>query len=905
MAIELQLVEQESRIAGNRAPSGSGPLVAVGRHGPTSASVRPLSLPAPMTRPQAVSSRAGKILANQVVVRLASWGNAYELLLGCRSAISHLAAYAIIMGGLLMLALEVPGEPEALFRRSAYVAVAVVLTAAFWRFRRKWEGCSAKLRAHVVATLASLAGLTILHEIAQPGPTGWLLASFVLVLGALALVRAPAAAAQFVILVSAGWLLLTETAAWLPALLVVLAAANVHRFAWRQAQLFERSAGQAREMEERALTAEAVIKSIEETGNNWLWKVDADRRLTYASPRFALLLEQDIDDLLGGDLISILRCRVRSDEQHSAFRTLEFHVATRLSFEEIVLAVDVNGSERWLSIAGAALSDERGQFIGYSGVGADLTAARKAEDHARQLALFDNLTGLPNRAHFRSILNELLARSLEKDSTCTLMFIDLDRFKVVNDTLGHPVGDELLRQVARRIDNVVKGSGQAGRLGGDEFVVVFPSSPSRSVSGAMASRLIAEVSAPYHIEGSQIQIGASVGLATGPDDGCKSEDLIRHADFALYAAKQEGRGTHRFYDRAMGESAEFRRSLELDLQQALANGELRLLYQPFFDIKKNTLAGFEALLRWRHPSRGDISPEQFISVAEESGLITRLGEWVLRTALAEAAGWPEHIGIAINLSPLQLQDAGFSALMMSALSRSQVKPARVELEITESVFLQETPTTKQNLDHLRRMGLKLALDDFGTGYSSLGYLRKASFSKIKIDRSFVEDIERCSGGNASIVRAIVALAESLGMSTTAEGAETPEQIEALRSIGCSHVQGFAYGSPMTHSEACALVAKSGAGEVGSILAPRERRLGMLRSVVVRSGEVQCLGILRNVSSGGAMLEMDQRLALGSKVGLFLHPRHCTPGVVRWVAHKRIGVMFDQPVKLEQIKSFGM
>jgi diguanylate cyclase (GGDEF)-like protein len=485
------------------------------------------------------------------------------------------------------------------------------------------------------------------------------------------------------------------------------------------------------------------------------------------------------------------------------------------------------------------------------------------------------------------------------------MYIDLDRFKIVNDTLGHPVGDELLRQVACRIDHVIGGEGQAGRLGGDEFVVILPFGPSQAFSVSMASRLIAELSAPYHIGGSQIQIGASVGLATGPDDGARSEDLIRHADLALYAAKQAGRGTYRFYDTAMGASAEFRRSLEVDLRIALANRQLRLVYQPFFDLQKSSLAGFEALLRWSHPKRGDVPPEQFISVAEESGLITRVGEWALRTAMAEASTWPEHIAIAVNLSPLQLQDGGFAALMMSALAESQIDPGRVELEVTEGVFLQETSTTHHNLDQLKAMGLRLALDDFGTGYSSLGYLRKAEFSKIKIDRSFVEGIQDQNCGNVPIVRAVVALAESLGMSTTAEGAETLEQINTLRRIGCSHVQGFAYGGPMNFEEACALVSRQSTSQPDVVLEPRDPRLAMLRRVSMKISGRECAGILRNVSAGGAMLEVEKALPLGSTVELLLPPVPNTTGTIQWIADRRIGVMFHKQIDVEQLRSLKL
>jgi diguanylate cyclase (GGDEF)-like protein len=839
-------------------------------------------------------------------VHLPSWAEAYGLLVGCRSAATHLALYVTVMAGVMLLRVGQPGAEDAPARLAAYTVIAALLAGALWRFRAKWESSSARLRIHVLASLAAIAALTVLSEVTvERGPGTWLVVSAILLTGTLAFIRAPAAAAQFVVLVGSGWMLLTGTAGWLVSLLVVLTGATVHRLAGRQAHLFQRSVTETKKREERALAAEAVIKSFEESGNNWLWRTAADGSLTYASPRFAAILEKDVAELLGRDLVSVLREGVCSTEQHSAFRTLEFSMAARLPLKEIVLAVNVDGNERWFSIAGTALIDEGGRYVGYSGVGADLTAARQAEDHARKLALFDSLTGLANRAHFHSLLDELLARSAHKFRACTLMYIDLDRFKVVNDTLGHPVGDELLRQVARRIDHVIQGKGQAGRLGGDEFVVILPDSPGEAISTSTASRLIEELSAPYRIGGSQIQIGASVGLANGPDDGARGEDLIRHADLALYAAKQAGRGTYRFYDKVMGASAEFRRSLEMDLRLALTNGQLGLAYQPFFDLNRNSLVGFEALLRWSHPTRGDVPPEQFISVAEESGLIARVGEWALRTALREAANWPEHIAIAVNLSPLQLQDGGFAALMMSALAESQINPSRVELEVTEGVFLQETPTTQHNLDQLKAMGLRLALDDFGTGYSSLGYLRKVEFSKIKIDRSFVEGIQDQNCDNVAIVRAVVALADSLGMSTTAEGAETLDQINTLRAIGCSHVQGFAYGGPMIFEEASSLVFNYSTSQTGVVLEPRDPRVALYRRVVVRSAKMECAGTLRNVSAGGAMIEVERPLPLGSAVELRIQALWRATGTIQWIAERRVGVMFDKQIDIEQLNSLNL
>jgi diguanylate cyclase (GGDEF)-like protein/PAS domain S-box-containing protein len=881
-------------------------LTSIGRHQARAAGDHKRSNLAPIIEPPGAYRRR-KLLSRSSVLLLPSWAEAYEVLVGCRSALAHIALYVLVMIGMAVLATGTNATTGYLpLRIGAYVGAAAVLGGALWVWRNEWEGLKSKLRMHIIAVMAAVASISLISEIQlQSSGQLWIFSSSVLLIGALAFVRSPVAAALYVAMVSAGWMMVTETESWPGFALAALGSTTVYKLARRQASIFMRTVRQTRGLEERALTAEAVIKSFEESGNNWLWKVGEEGLVTYVSERFAGILETRAQELVGLNLLEILRKRVSSTDQHSAFRTLEFYVAAHLSFQEIVLCVSVQGRERWFSIAGTALFDERGQFIGYSGVGADLTAARQAEDHGRQLAMFDSLTGLANRAHFQNILGDLLARSIRQHSPCTLMFIDLDRFKIVNDTLGHPVGDELLRQVAQRIDHVLKDKGQAGRLGGDEFVIVVPNGPSRAFITSLARRLIAEISAPYHVGSSQIQIGASIGLATGPEDGATSADLIRHADLALYAAKQAGRGLYRFYEAAMGATAEVRRSLELDLRDALAQDQLRIVYQAFFDLQTNCLAGFEALLRWDHPEQGAIPPEQFIAIAEESGLIVRLGEWSLRTSLIHAATWPEHITIAVNLSPLQLQDQNFISVMMSALAASQINPERVELEITESVFLKGTPATLQILDQLQNLGVRLALDDFGTGYSSLGYLRDVKFKKLKIDKSFIRGIDDRKSGNRSIVRAVVALAKSLNMITTAEGAETPEQIEALRQIGCSQVQGFAYGKPISFAEAARLVGDSSAVAGKVILEPREPRLAMLKAIMIGSGEHQFPAVLRNISTRGAMIEAEATLELGSPVELVMPPLPNVPGTIRWTDGLRLGVMFDCPVDIEKLNDLEL
>jgi diguanylate cyclase (GGDEF)-like protein len=379
----------------------------------------------------------------------------------------------------------------------------------------------------------------------------------------------------------------------------------------------------------------------------------------------------------------------------------------------------------------------------------------------------------------------------------------------VNDSLGHGAGDRLLVEVAARLRSLVadEGSGVVGRLGGDEFAIVLPSGDTDAAL-AVGEAIITEVSKPYLIAGKQAIIGASVGLAIGPRDGGTVEALMRAADLALYDVKGKGRGSVRPFDRALHRAAEGRRSLELDLRSALDAGQMWLAFQPVVDAIDERIVGFEALMRWRHPTEGDISPGVFIPIAEEAGIINRLGAWALTEACRVAAGWPRHIKLAVNLSPMQFDDPGLVDMVRSTLARFNLKPERLELELTESLFLDERAQTTAMLEELLRMGVGFALDDFGTGYSSLGYLQKIAFNRIKIDRSFVRASVAQGGESTAIIQAIVALADRLGMETTAEGTETRAEFEAMRRLGCAQVQGFYFGRPMTSADAARLIDRS-------------------------------------------------------------------------------------------------
>ncbi len=428
----------------------------------------------------------------------------------------------------------------------------------------------------------------------------------------------------------------------------------------------------------------------------------------------------------------------------------------------------------------------------------DITERRKAEARVAYMAHHDGLTNLPNRELYRERLRQAL-EGQPGNQRVAVLCVDLDLFKNVNDSFGHPIGDRLLRQVSDRLRSQVRGNNLAARLGGDEFAIILTSEVSPNEASDFAARAIKILSAPYDIDGNEVVIGASIGIALSPGDGTTGEELLRNADMALYRAKDDGGGVHRFFEREMDRQAQKRRELELDLRRAFANGEFELHYQPLVDIARDRISGFESLLRWRHPDKGMIPPADFIPVAEDIGLIVSLGEWVLREACLEAAKWPDDVKVAVNLSPVQFRRRNLVQVVISALAQSSLSPKRLELEITERLFLAETEANFATLHQLRELGVSISMDDFGTGYSSLSYLRSFPFDKIKIDRSFVKDIAR-RPDCVAIVRAISGLGRSLNITTTAEGVETIDQLDWLRAEGCNEVQGFLFSAAKPASE---------------------------------------------------------------------------------------------------------
>ena len=436
----------------------------------------------------------------------------------------------------------------------------------------------------------------------------------------------------------------------------------------------------------------------------------------------------------------------------------------------------------------------------------DITEWQKAQAQIFHMARHDALTNLPNRTLFRERLEAALLR-IGRNERVGVLCIDLDRFKPVNDTLGHLIGDELLKEVAGRLTKHIREGDTVARIGGDEFAVVLSRKGlEASEVAAVANRLVESISAPYAIQDNQIVIGASVGISFAPDDGTDAEQLLRNSDLAMYRAKADGRGTYRFFEAGMDARAQARRLLDLELRGALTRDEFELFYQPIHNLANGEIISFEALIRWNHPLRGRLLPGEFIPVAEETGVIIPIGEWVLGQACADAATWSHPVSVAVNMSPVQFRHPMLVKSVEEVLSKSGLAPERLELEVTEAVLLDDSESTLAVLHQLRNLGIRISMDDFGTGYSSLGYLRSFPFDKIKIDQSFVHDLATRADAMA-IVRAVTGLGRSLGIPTTAEGVETAEQATLLKEEGCTEVQGFHFAAPRPASEVEAMLSK--------------------------------------------------------------------------------------------------
>ncbi|QDP19723.1 putative bifunctional diguanylate cyclase/phosphodiesterase [Sphingomonas xanthus] len=549
----------------------------------------------------------------------------------------------------------------------------------------------------------------------------------------------------------------------------------------------------------QSASASLLLQEYEQRGVGWLWQVDSENRVTYISSRMVALLGRPASQLVGHSLPSLL----------GGHAELGRVLLEKQPFNALEMELKTARGPRWISIAGDPIIDTAGRFEGFRGVGSDITEIRHTQERLTHLANVDVLSGLPNRGRVRQLLGEALRNATAGNVPCAIMFLDLDGFKPVNDTFGHPKGDAVLQAVAKRLCDQVGADGHVGRMGGDEFAIVVTDAQSRHKVEQLASSIIHAIAEPYMIDQTEIRIGVSIGCAFGPIDGATVDDLILKADLALYEAKGAGRGVAKYFSSELQTEQDDRIRLETDLRGAIASKQFHLVYQPLVNAKDQKLTGFEALIRWNHPQRGFVPPNVFIPVAEESGLMPAIGEWVIEEACRAAATWPEQISVALNISPKQIVLPALPNIVSQALGRNKVAANRIELEVTEGVFLGDNGATLDVLKRLRSLGVGIALDDFGTGYSSIGYLNKAVFHKLKIDGSFVREAGS-RPENVAIIQSIVQLAKSFRMSITAEGVETAEDFERMRDLGCDIIQGYLFGRPLSYDRANQMVLGLGA-----------------------------------------------------------------------------------------------
>jgi diguanylate cyclase (GGDEF)-like protein len=531
---------------------------------------------------------------------------------------------------------------------------------------------------------------------------------------------------------------------------------------------------------------------------------DAEGRLVVSNDRYTEMYEISPDDVkTGSSFLEFLKYRALQGYVEGDPLIHHEKLQENLKLVEPQARLLSAGSGRSIAVISNPLPNG-----GWVSTHEDITEKLATQAKISHMALHDALTNLPNRVLLRQRMEAHLGL-LGRDQKFAVLCVDLDGFKVVNDTLGHPLGDKLLKEVAARTRRCLRESDTLARLGGDEFVILQTQVSQAEDASTLAARVVQEIGLPFELDGHQVTIGVSLGIAVVSGNAASPDELLRNADMALDRAKSDGRNTWRFFEPEMDRLMQARRTLELDLRKAIANNEFVVFYQPLIRLETEEICGFEALVRWNHPVRGLVPPLEFIPLAEESGLIVPIGEWVLRSACAEAAKWPNDIRVAINLSPVQFKTRNICQAVVSALAHSGLEATRLELEITESVLLLDNASTLETLHQLRSLGVRISMDDFGTGYSSLSYLRSFPFDKIKIDRSFVHDLERNEDSKA-IVRAITALGSSLGMSTTGEGAETRAQVDCLRLEGCTEAQGYFFSKPKPASEVFTMLAERNA-----------------------------------------------------------------------------------------------
>ena len=646
-----------------------------------------------------------------------------------------------------------------------------------------------------------------------------------------------------------------------------------------------------------------VLDEYEQAGTGWIWASDADGNLIYISSKAGEALDAPHDALLGQPILSLFRLE-ESGEKDSARRPLNFRLSARNKLRDIVVRVmpDVlehgrnSGRAVWWTLTGDPVTDETGAFQGYRGSVKDITKSFQRELAEARMAEFDALTGLANRHRMSRLLENTLAAFKQAKRSCALMMLDLDRFKQVNDTMGHPAGDELLRQVGERLRTIISSRGEVARLGGDEFQVLLPDMDDRGELSELAEKVIQMVSMPYEIGDKQAVIGTSVGMSIAPYDGVEPDEIVHAADLALYAAKNGGRGVYRFYSSDLKDEEEVRSLLLDDLREALENDQLALHYQPVVRTKDDLIVGFEALMRWEHPERGFVSPGQFIPVAEDSDLINVLGQWALHRACTDALEWQDNIRVAVNVSAKQFANKGFVAVVTQVLGETGIAPDRLELELTETVFMGDIDDTEATFKALKGLGVRLALDDFGTGYSSLSYLKSAPFDKLKVDKSFVDTCTQKNENSAKIITAIIGLSNALGMDVTVEGVEAFDQLAVVTGKGAKYIQGWIYSKALPQAEILEKIASG-----GFQIKPqgpenfRPERRSVYRRIGVIHEDHRYEAVMRDLSKTGSRIEGLVGVPKGTGLVLDLGAGQLVVCVVRRSEDAMIGVEFETPL----------
>jgi diguanylate cyclase (GGDEF)-like protein len=643
-----------------------------------------------------------------------------------------------------------------------------------------------------------------------------------------------------------------------------------------------------------------LLEDFEQAGIGWIWATDAEGRLIYLSENASEPLGRPVSELLAQPLVAVFETDPDNPDEKSD-RPLNFQLSARSRIQDLTVRVITDkgkalGRSTWWSISGYPKFDGGGEFEGYRGSAKDITVQYERKVMDSRLAEYDSLTGLANRHRMGRRLDSILGAYRTAKRSCALMMLDLDRFKYVNDTMGHPFGDELLREVAQRLRNIIGDRGEIARLGGDEFQVLLPDLDDRGKLGELADKVIQIVSQPYAIDGKRAIIGTSVGVAVAPYDGIEKDELVRASDLALYAAKNGGRGQFRFYSSDLKDEEEERNRLLEDLREALAADQVQLHYQPVVRTKDHMVVGFEGLMRWEHPERGYVSPDIFIPAAEESNLINQLGEWALRRACEDAARWPESVRVAVNVSAVQFNHTGFLAVVTNALAEAGLAPDRLELELTESVFMGDSEATDKTFRALKELGVRLALDDFGTGYSSLSYLRSAPFDKLKVDKSFVDSCTQKDQNSAKIITAIIGLSEALGMETTVEGVEAFDQFNLVCSRGAKFIQGWIYSKALPRE---VIEERMASGEMK--IEPngpdkhRPERRSVFRRVGVIHDDHRYEAVMRNLSKTGAMIEGLLGVPLGTGLVLDLGEGQLAVGKVNRTEDATVAIEFETPL----------